>query len=131
MSGKWPYIVKTLSWKVGFGSFFLQFSKAMLGKTFLVYSTSVVTHNLVVGDLELVEEQKKTIITSEDTGKLQGKIFSLKRKIGNRWIVRREEEGHEKEDSNMTQQEKNQFEVDWEETWKPAMKVDEVEKILE
>ena len=103
----------------------------MPGTTTEVHSTTVTTHKLLYYSVELVELKTMTTITSEDTGKLQGEICTRERKVGGKWIQSTEEDGHKKEHSNMTDEEKKQFEIDWDEYWKPSMKIDDVKKTLE
>ena len=96
-----------------------------------VHSTTVSTHKLIVDGVELVEEKKTTTITSQGSGKLLCEIISHERRIGNKSVIMIKEDGTKKEETELTDEEKNQFDSDWKKLWKPTLNHQDVEKMLQ
>ena len=103
----------------------------MPGPTKSVHLTVTTTHNLVVDGEVLVEQKKTTTVTSEDTGKLLSEIRHHERRIGSKSIKMIMEDGSKKEETELSDEEKKQFDSDWKKLWRPSMDSDEIEKMLE
>ena len=104
----------------------------MPGTTKEVHLTVITTHNLVVDGEHLVEEKKTTSVTSKDTGKVLSEIRQHERRIGSQSIMMMiTEDGRKKEETELSDEEKKQFNSDWQKLWKPAVGHAEIEKMLE
>jgi len=103
----------------------------MPGFTKEVHSTILSIHTLVVDGVEFVEEKKTTTVTSKDSGTKLGEIISHKRQIGDKSVTLTQENGEKKEETDLTDEERKEFDSDWNQKWRPTLKYEEVEKMLD
>jgi len=96
-----------------------------------VHSTTTIKHSMIVKGQELMEEKKNTTITSFGSDKKLGEIESHLRKIGDKSIKTTKENGQVKEETDMSDEEKEKFNNEWQKYWKPAMTEEEIQKAVE
>ena len=72
-----------------------------------------------------------TTVTSKDTGKLLSESRYHERRIGSQSIKMIEEDGSKKEETELSVDEKEEFNSDWQKLWRPTMGHAEIEKMLE
>lgn len=96
-----------------------------------VHSSIISVHTLVVGGVEFVEEKKTTTVTSKDSGKKLGEIITHKRSIGDKSVTVTQEDGQKKEQTDLTDEDRKEFDSEWNHKWKPTLKYEEVEKMFD
>ena len=77
-----------------------------------VHSTITIQHSMTVNGKELMEEKCTTITASGSKKKLE-EVKSHLRKIGNKSITTILENGNKKEETEMSAEEKEQFNLEW------------------
>jgi hypothetical protein len=92
-----------------------------------VHSTITIQHSMTVNGKELMEEKKTTTITASGSKKKLEEVKSHLRKIGNKSITTILENGNKKEETEMSAEEKEQFNHEWQKYWQPS-KIEEATK---
>lgn len=105
--------------------------RAMPGTTKEVHLIITTNHQLVVNGVELVEEKSTTTVTSKNSGKLLEEKRLHVRRIGSRLIRKIVEGSSEKEETEMSNEEKDQFNSQWKKYWRPTLDCEEAKKMLE
>ena len=103
----------------------------MSGTTKEVHLTITTNHKLVVNGVELVEEKVTTTVTAKDSGKLLEEKSHHERKIGSRSIKKIMEDGIEREETEMSDEDKELFDAQWKKYWRPTLDSEEAKKMLE
>jgi len=96
-----------------------------------VYSTVTLKHHMIVNGKKLMEEKKITTIKDFESDKKLREVISHLRKIGEKSITTTIENGTRKEETDMTAEEKEQFNQEWEKYWQPAMTEEEIQKAVD
>ena len=119
-----------LSGLVDFFFYFLFMERSK--KTREVHQTAITTHSLAVDGVDLVYELKTATVMCKDTEEILRESFQQERRIGSKSIkLIMDDDGSKFEDSELSDEEKKQFNSDWKKLWRPSVDSQEfVKKML-
>ena len=112
--------------------YFLFMERSLKTKTREVHQTAVTTHSLAADGVDLVYELKTSTVMCKDTEEILRESFQQERRIGSKSIkLIMDDDGSKFEDSELSDEEKKQFNSDWKKLWRPSVDSQEfVKKML-
>ena len=86
-----------------------------------VHRVLITKHQMVIGDLTLMEEREDKTITDHSSGKIIDQTVTYKRQIGDQILVITEKDGSENEETILNEEELKLFKENWSKYWKPSI----------
>ncbi len=102
----------------------------MSKKIIEVHQILTTKHQLLCGELTLIEEKEETTITDHDSGKLVRQVITIKRQIGEQVLVVTDEDGEQSEMTSLVGEELADFKTKWVNFWKPCITKETIKSAL-
>ena len=96
-----------------------------------VHRVLITKHQMVIGDLTLMEERVDKTITDHASGQILDQAVTCKRQIGDQVFVITEKDGNENEETFLNEEELKLFKEKWAKYWKPSITKEIIQKAIQ